>query len=242
MKPPVVDYRKLRPGNLRSHQYRHLFYLLFWPLFGLAFYAEERLYQVDFYHIIYCPLDDYIPFLEIFVIPYLVWFAFLVFQHLYGLLYDIDNFKWLMRYILITYMSAVVIYFFYPNCQELRPQVFARDNILTRFMAGFYQFDTNTNVCPSIHVMGSLAVWSASRQAKPLQKPLWRVVFAVIALSICASTVFLKQHSVLDVLWALPICVLAEIYCRFMAKREKRNKKCFCTSSDTVTPPISPTD
>lgn len=48
----------------------------------------------------------------------------------------------------------MLIYLVFPTCQDLRPTQFARDNILTRFVAWFYNFDTNTNVCPSIHVLG----------------------------------------------------------------------------------------
>ena len=44
----------------------------------------------------------------------------------------------------------------YPTCQNLRPEVFARDNVLTRLMAWFYTCDTSTNVCPSLHVCGFL--------------------------------------------------------------------------------------
>ena len=68
-----------------------------------------------------------------------------------------------MQFIIITYSAAILIYMRFPNCQELRPLVFERDNILTRFMAGFYQFDTNTNVCPSVHVIGSAAVMFCAR-------------------------------------------------------------------------------
>ena len=30
LRPPVVDYRKLRPSNLNSPQYRHVWLLLYW--------------------------------------------------------------------------------------------------------------------------------------------------------------------------------------------------------------------
>ena len=225
MQPPVVDYLKLRPGNLLSEQFRHLLYLLYWPVFGALFYFVEHLYDVPGYYPMYSPLDDLIPFCELFVIPYLFWFVYLVFQHVYGALYDIPNFKWLMRYIIITYSGALIVYFIFPNCQLLRPAEFARDNFLTRFMAGFYDFDTNTNVFPSIHVMGSLAVMSAGLQAKPFQKTGWRIFYIVWAVLICASTVFLKQHSILDFFGALPICLLAEWYCHYKHRKDAEKMK-----------------
>ena len=110
-----------------------------------------------------------------------------------------------------SYSAAMLIYILFPNCQELRPLAFERDNIFTQFLAGFYQFDTNTNVCPSIHVIGSVAVMLAAWNSKHFSKPGWRMIFCVTAFLISISTVFLKQHSILDVLAAIPICVATAV-------------------------------
>ena len=170
----------------------------------------------------HCPADDLIPFNELFVIPYMFWFVFLVGIHLYTLLYDIETFKKLMKYIMITYTFAIICYLIFPTCQQLRPIEFERDNILTRFMSGFYVFDTNTNVCPSIHVMGSLAVWSASMYTERFKTKGWQAFYGTTAILICMSTVFLKQHSLLDVLAAIPVCAVAHYVC--YAKKEKSEK------------------
>ena len=66
-------------------------------------------------------------------------------------------------------------------------------------MARFYAFDTNTNVCPSIHVIGAVACLAAGWHSRRFGTPLWRAVFTVITVLICLSTVFLKQHSAPDV-------------------------------------------
>ena len=129
---------------------------------------------------------------------------------LYTLLYDIGSFQRMMKYILLTYTIAIVTYLIWPTCQELRPVSFERDNFLTRFIAGFYQFDINTNVCPSIHVIGSLAVMEAGLWSKKLSKP-WKVGFVIAAFLICISTVFMKQHSVMDILAAVPVCLLGHL-------------------------------
>lgn len=159
----------------------------------------------------YCPLDDLIPFCEWFLIPYLFWFVYLVGMHLFALLYDVDAFKLMMKYIILTYSAAIIIYLIWPTCQQLRPASFERDNILTRFIAAFYQFDTNTNVCPSIHVIGSLAVMEAALWSKVIRSKGIKTAFVIVAILICISTVFMKQHSVLDILAALPICLTGHI-------------------------------
>ena len=208
-KTTIVDYRGFRFNKLNTPEFEHLNYLIFWPIFGMMFLTVERLWIRDSYFPMYCSFDDVIPFCEYFLIPYLFWFVFLVGIHFYTLFFDTESFKKLMKFIIVSYSLTMVIYILFPNCQELRPLTFERDNIFMRFIAGFYQFDTNTNVCPSLHVIGSMAVMFSAWNSKHFHTPGWRSAFGVTAVLISVSTVFLKQHSVLDILAAIPICILA---------------------------------
>ncbi|MBR3611516.1 MAG: phosphatase PAP2 family protein [Oscillospiraceae bacterium] len=218
---PEINYREFRFNKLKSREFSHLKLLIFWPFFGLAFLFVERFYRVESYYPMHCFIDDMIPFCEIFLIPYLFWFVFLIGMHLYTLLYDADTFEKMMKYIIITYSAAIIIYLFFPTCQNLRPEFFERSNIFTEFLEGFYVFDTNTNVCPSIHVIGSLAVMFAAWNAKGLEAPGYKIAFGIMALLICLSTVFLKQHSILDVLAAIPISLAAYPLCYRKKDRTK---------------------
>ena len=205
----MVDYRKLRWSNLGSDEFKHLKLILFWPIFGFFFVFVERFYPVKQYYSMHCALDDLIPFCEWFLIPYLFWFVYLIGTLLYTLFYDTPSFSRLMKYIIITNTAAIVIYLLFPSCQELRPTEFPRDNLLTDITRWFYAFDTNTNVCPSIHVMSSLAVMETAIHSDTIRSKGWKTAYVVIAVLICLSTVFLKQHSVLDVFAALPLCLIA---------------------------------
>lgn len=209
----AVNYRNLTLRTLRNKEFEHVKLLLFWPIFGILFLLAERFHPTDTYIVMHCALDDLIPFQELFLIPYLFWFLFLIGMHLYTLLYDVETFRKMMYFIIFTYTTALILYFLFPTCQELRPDVFPRDNLLTRFMADFYRFDTNTNVCPSLHVVGSLAVFFAVWHTPKLQTKGWRIAFGIATIFICISTVFLKQHSLLDVVAAIPICVVAYTVC-----------------------------
>jgi len=222
---PVVDYRQFRFARLSTPEFSHLKWLIFWPVFGSLFWALELFRPVEDCHVMYHPIDDLIPFCEIFVIPYMFWFVYLVGMYLYTLFYDIATFRRLMKFTVITYMSTLLIYLVYPTCQELRPMEFARDNFLTRFMESFYRFDSNTNVCPSIHVIGSVAVCIAGLYAPKLQKLRWKLFFPITAVLICMATVFLKQHSILDVVWAIPICAVAYIICWHSSERKPSVKQ-----------------
>lgn len=216
-----TDFRRFRFSKLNTDEFRHLKLLIFWPIFGLFFTFVERFYNVEHYYSMHCPLDDMIPFCEWFLIPYLFWFVYLIGTIVYTFFFDVAAFKRMMYFIIITYSVTMLIYLVFPTCQDLRPTQFARDNVLTRFVAWFYNFDTNTNVCPSIHVLGSVAAMLGLCDCRRLQNPKLKLLFILLCVLICISTVFMKQHSVLDVLAALPLCVIAYPICYKAGRHEK---------------------
>ena len=104
----------------------------------------------------------------------------------------------------------MVVYILYPNCQNLRPAEFPRDNFLTDCISFLYAFDTNTGVCPSLHCAYSIGIASVWLKAKDVSK-LWKAFVVIAVILICLSTMFIKQHSAVDFFAALPVCLLAEI-------------------------------
>lgn len=92
-KEKATDYRRFRLDRLNTPEFKHLKYLLFWPVYGFFFLLVERLWIRESYTPIHCPLDDRIPFCEYFLIPYLLWFVFLIGIQIYTLLYDTESFK-----------------------------------------------------------------------------------------------------------------------------------------------------
>lgn len=228
----MVDYRKLRLSNLNSKEFRHLYLLLFWAVFGIYFLAVERLIPMT-YHPIWCPLDDMIPFCEWFFIPYIFWFVFVIGMHIYLLLYDIPAFKRFMYFIILTHVVTMVVFLAYPSCQELRPVEFPRDNFMTRFAAMFYAFDTNTNVCPSLHCVCSLAVAFAAWDTERFQHWAWKAGFMGMALLISAATVLVKQHSFVDVFWAYVLSLVAYVLVYVLPARKKTGKQ-LCSEQETI--------
>ena len=218
---PSVDYRQFRLSRLNTPEFSHVKLLLFWPAFGLAFLFAERFYPVAHYYAMHCALDDLIPFNEWFLIPYLFWFVYLIGALAYTFFFDVPNFRKMMWFVIFNYSVTLAIYLLFPTCQLLRPAVFPRDNVLTRFIARFYVFDTNTNVCPSLHVVGSLSVLFAAWNSRHFSTLPWKIVFGIAAFLISISTIFLRQHSVLDLLAALPICFIA-YYIVYRAPEKKK--------------------
>lgn len=218
---PETDWLRFRPRKLFQPEYRHALLLLFWPIMGLVFSYLERGRQVSYYYPVYTPLDDLIPFQEIFLIPYLFWFVFLFVMVVFTFFFDVPAFRRFSWFLIVTYAITLTIYFLFPTCQELRPEAFLRDNMLTRFMADFYEFDTHTNVCPSLHVVGGVACMLAVLDSRRLQHPAWKVGSIIAMVLISASTVFLKQHSVLDVAAAIPVCLVGYFWVYFPVRRKQ---------------------
>ena len=210
MKKPVVDYRAFRPSRLNEPQFSHLKLLAGWIVYFILYFLTENLIPASSCHVMHCFIDDLIPFNEIFVIFYVSWYLLIVGSLLYFMLYNIESFKNLSKYIIITQVVAVMVYIVYPSRQDLRPEVFADDNLLTQLVGLLYTADTNTGVCPSLHVaysLGIASVWIKEKDASVLI----RAFVVVLAVLICLSTMFIKQHSAVDVIAALPLGQLAEI-------------------------------
>lgn len=224
MKQPVVDYRNFRFSKLKTKEFNHLLYLLGWVGYFALYFITENFIKRENCYPVHCFLDDIIPFNEWFVIPYVFWYLLIVITLIYFALYDTDMFKSFMTFIIVTQIVAMAIYIIFPNRQDLRPEEFLRDNILTRVIGFLYSFDTSTNVCPSLHVaysIGIASVWLKQKDASVLWKIF--VVFAVIL--ICLSTAFIKQHSIVDAFAAIPVCILAEII-GFGKRYWIKKKKC----------------
>jgi len=221
MRTPVVDYRKLRLSNLTSPQYRHLLLLLGWVGYFILYFLTENLIPVEDCYPVWCKLDDIIPFNEWFVIPYVGWYVLIVISLGYFLLYSLDSFKGLQTYIMITQGLAMVCYILWPTRQDLRPEVFPRENFLTWIMGIIYSADTNTGVCPSLHVAYSLGIASAWLKEKSASWPV-KTAVVIFVIFVCLSVAFTKQHSVVDIYAAFPVCLVAE----FVAfRRYYKNKK-----------------
>lgn len=210
MKKPVIDYRQFRLSKLNSPQFCHLKLLLCWLIYLPLFFLTENLATTQNCYVMHSGLDDVIPFCEWFIIPYVLWYILIVFSLGYFLLYDVDSFKKLQTFIIITQIVGISVFIIFPTCQNLRPTEFPRENFLTDVTAFLYSIDTNTGVCPSLHCAYSIGIASVWLKAKNVSL-CWKVLIVFIVIIICFSTVFIKQHSVIDFFAAIPVCFLAEI-------------------------------
>ena len=146
LRPPVIDYRKIRPNNILSPEFRHVLLLLYWLAYLLSFILLERLCPAPVYNTVGCKLDDLIPFCEWFIFAYMSWHMSLIWMSLYTLAYDIPAFKRFMWYLILTTILAEIVYVIWPSQQLLRPDLttLGRENLLTWAAGIIYSVDTNT--------------------------------------------------------------------------------------------------
>lgn len=214
MRTPTVDYRNLRLNNINSPEFSHLKLLLGWLGYFILYFLTENLIPEENCYPVHCWLDDVVPFCEWFVIPYVSWYLLIVASLLYFLLYSVDSFKKMQTYIIITQIIAMAVYIIFPNRQDLRPEVFPRENLLTQLLGVIYAADTSTGVCPSLHVGYSLGIASTWLREKSISNGC-KAAITVWCLLICVSVAFVKQHSVVDIFAAIPMCLAAEWFVFF---------------------------
>lgn len=194
-------------------KYRSLLVMGIYAVFYMIafFYLEQRNGAI---HEIHFGIDAYIPFCEVFIIPYLMWFGYVAFTVCFLCVKDQEESEKLVSFLMAGMTIFIVVSAIYPNGHHLRPAVFPRDNVFTRMIAVLYASDTPTNVLPSIHVYNSIAIMIAVWRSKCFKgRRLITGFMLALGVSIIFSTVLIKQHSVIDVLLAFILSGLMYSIC-----------------------------
>ncbi len=202
--------KKLKDGFLKI--------LPLWPCtYFLVYLLVFKLLETRItgsFMVIHMDVDEYIPFCEYFIIPYLLWFPMIGVSVGYFFLKEREEYKRLLAFLFTGMTLFLVISAVIPNGHIMRPVFFEHDNIFTALVKNLYAADTETNVFPSIHVYNSVAVCCVVYHSQTLKKK--RVVKALtmlLTVLIILATLFLKQHSVADDLGAF---LMAAVVYRFV--------------------------
>ena len=208
MNKAKVFYQKYRHGLLS------LCYLLFYLVW--FFYLERTVTR--HFNVIHMAVDDYIPFCEFFVVPYFLWFGYVALVVIYLIFHNKQDYFKACAFLFTGMTIFLLVSTLWPNGQYLRPFVMPRDNIFTRMVSGLYFADTPTNLWPSIHVYNSLGAHFAIAHNRALAgKRGVKTASLVLCISIILSTMFIKQHSVFDVLTAF---IMAAVMYRLVYRKD----------------------
>lgn len=196
------------------NKYKHGLLIMIYGIIYVVIFAYLEGRPVRRFHVVHTLFDEMIPFCELFIVPYLLWFPYIAVTVLYFIFINknVKEYYQMTGNLIMGMTLFLIVSYVYPNIQHLRPEEFTRDNIFIDMVVKLYQTDTCTNILPSIHVFNSLAIHKAISSCEALKrKPLIQYSSLVLTILIILSTMFLKQHSVIDVFLGITLALFGSL-------------------------------
>lgn len=200
--------------NMRFYQkYGHCIPLLIYMAIYLSWFAWLEQANTKNYQVIHVTADDYIPFCEFFVIPYFLWFTYVAAVVIFLFFKNRQEYYRACIFLCTGMTVFLVISTLFPNGHHLRLAEMPRDNIFTQMVAFLWKTDTPTNLWPSIHVFNSLGAHFAVVRSREFESRKGiKLASFLLAASIILSTMFIKQHSVFDVLTGIAMGAIMYVF------------------------------
>ncbi|MFE7061692.1 phosphatase PAP2 family protein [Sutcliffiella sp. NPDC057660] len=174
-------------------KFPYLLLLLVMPLLGFIYtILNERPRKATQ---IPLPIDHDIPFIVAFVVPYIIWYVFVFGYLVYFCFKDTDVYVKTLLTIVIGELICFIIYFFFQTTVP-RPTV-EGNGLFVMLVKYIYAHDRPVNCFPSIHVLTTYAIMLASFHIKNKHN-LNKYFIHIMGSLIILSTIFIKQHVVLD--------------------------------------------
>jgi len=201
--------QKLQDGFQRNTRWSRLLFSLILVITGIFYPICNRLAQESGNAIILkLPVDDLIPFVPVFIIPYCYWHLQIV-MTLAFLILSSRTGRHLHRMVIslaVSDLIAAIIFLILPT-RMIRPEIQSA-GILSDLVRLIYTIDLPYNLFPSKHVIWAIIlnrIWAATGPRR-----LW---FQLLnhggTLLIIASTVLIKQHYTPDILGGLAVALLS---------------------------------
>ncbi len=167
-------------------------------------YPEGEGFRLDF---VFGPLDNLIPFVPEMAVFYVyMFFPMVVLTMFYFAFFDYDKGYALGWSLVIVGAISIIIYIFFPvSTYWWRQDLLAnriQGNFWANTMYGYYETDTSFNCLPSLHAAVSTIIaftWYQYYKLKPnLKRKVIALCSIIIAIGVILSTLFVKQHYVID--------------------------------------------
>ncbi|MFL0248226.1 phosphatase PAP2 family protein [Candidatus Clostridium stratigraminis] len=141
-------------------------------------------------------IDNSIPFLKVFILPYVAWYAFIFIIMAYLCYKDRKTYYITITAYLLGLIASYITFYFFQTTVP-RPEVIGSD-ILSKIIQSIYRADKPYNCFPSIHVLTSYLMIKAMMTSSARNK-INLVIIGSSSVLIIISTLFIKQHVILDV-------------------------------------------
>lgn len=187
---------------------------------SLYFFAKFTPFE---YHIVNIEFDNYIPFISIFVFPYILWYISLFLVPYLFSKYDETLYRVYIKTILISLLIAFLIYYFYPTTL-IRDDVVVKD-IPTYLISLIYELDTPAlNCLPSAHCILSFVHIYITLIIEKMNKKV-KLLIIIQSILVILATVFIKQHVIVDVISAFILSLVVYLITYFYAKKNLSSAK-----------------
>lgn len=161
-------------------------------------------------HSLVTDIDKTIPFIKLFVIPYALWYPFIIISLTYFCYKNRLTFYVSFFSIVIGMVISYIFYFFFQTTVP-RPALYGSD-ILTNLVRIIYKNDNPYNCFPSIHVLSSYIIMKGTLNEN-IKNKINYLIIGTLGILIIVSTQFIKQHVMLDLLLAI---LLGDIIYKFV--------------------------
>ena len=215
----VIYMKKL----LKKIEIKPLLISTFLVLFQSFCYFISKLLEGDL-NLIGGVLDSKIPFNIYFIIPYAFWYfmLFIIPYYLY-VKKDKESFiKYFISYILVVIVSNI-IFVIYPTT-VIRPEV-SGSNILELMTRLIFYIDTPIQNCfPSLHCAMSM-LWLLFILDSKKSSTSFKIWVPIVSILIMLSTLFVKQHVIIDLISGDVIALIVYIIIKYENKLTNKCKK-----------------
>ncbi|MGJ7913276.1 phosphatase PAP2 family protein [Neobacillus sp. LXY-1] len=145
-------------------------------------------------------MDQYIPFMPVFIIPYILWYGYIFIYLVYFCFKDTKVYIKTIILIVTAECICFIVYYFFQTTVP-RPEVVGH-HALENLVRYIYENDQPFNCFPSIHVLTTFVIILASLHIKN-KHFLNTIMIHVIGSFIIISTLFVKQHVIFDMIGSL---------------------------------------
>ena len=168
-------------------------------------------------HTIEMKIDDYIPFVPVFVIGYYFYY-FTWFWPVW--LTSFRSKKVFVRMCKVAFWSVVIasiFYTFFPV--EMTRPVITSNDFFSNLVKGIYKADINSRTCfPSLHaVIGTITALAAIKDKGG--NPWIRLLFVFFGVSMTLAATLIKQHYFVDILAGTILVLMVDMFFELLETR-----------------------
>lgn len=184
-------------------------WFLLLPILNLNYILAGRLYEKGLD--ISISLDNILPLIPIFILPYIYWYVYVPVGFIKFHKTDRQLYMKLFLMLIIGMCTSYIIYYFFPT-QYPRPTI-NDGGILNYLINKIYSADKPFNCFPSLHVYVTYLVMRFT----PLKgNKKYFIYTQVTGILIILSTLFVKQHFILDIVGSMAILEVLNILFKFI--------------------------